>query len=195
MLKSIFVTYGHTTELEVSIGSFLLQDNPDWEMLVVHDGAAPKTVHEIMSRYRDDPRIKFTCTLKRNGKYGHINRRYFLNALMADEDDWVLLSNSDNYYCPQFISQMMEATKKEDAGIIFCDTIHSHLNYGYHSSILKEGGLDMGCFIIRADVAKHVGFTKEHFSADGFYAEECAKECARRGLVSYHITHALFIHN
>jgi len=195
MLKSIFVTYNHTHELEVSIGSFLLQTNPNWEMLIVHDGPAPKVVHKIMDRYKDDPRIKFTCTLKRNGKYGHINRRYFLNSLVADENDWVLLSNSDNYYCPQFVSQMMEATKKENAGFIYSDTIHSHLNYGYHRSRLFEGGLDMGCFIVRADISKFVGFTHDDFSADGFYAESCAKECARRGLVAYHIARALFVHN
>lgn len=195
MLKSIFVTYNHVHELEVSIGSFLLQDNPDWEMLIVHDGAASEVVHEIMSRYKSDPRIKFTCTLKRNGKYGHPNRKSALSELKADETDWVLLSNSDNYYCPQFVSQMMEAAKKENAGIVFCDTIHSHLNYSYHSSVLKEGGLDMGCFIVRADVAKHVGFTHDNFSADGFYAEECAKECAKRGLVAYHIARGLFVHN
>ena len=72
MLRVISVTFGHTTELEVSIGSFILQTNPNWTLEIVHDGPAPKEVREIMSRYSGDARIFFYMHLRKETDYGGI---------------------------------------------------------------------------------------------------------------------------
>jgi len=194
MLKIISVTYNHLHELEVSIGSFLLQTDPNWELLTVHDGIVPETVKTIESRYKDK-RVKFTNTTKRNGKWGHINRKIYLSKIKPNKDDWVLLTNSDNYYCPEFVEQMMNVAKREKAGIVTCDCIHSHLHYRHHHSSLKIGGIDMGEFIVRADIAVKIGFNHTDFAADGMYAVECGKECEKQGLLMHHIPLALFVHN
>jgi len=195
MLKIISVTFGHTTELEISVGCFLLQTNPNWELHVVHDGPAPELVKKIMNRYRDDNRIHFTCSVNRNGKYGHPNRRTELEQLKGSDNDFVLITNSDNYYVTEFVEQMLSASEMGNIGIVMCDTLHSHLHYGYHSSQLYEGGVDMGAFIVRFDIAKKVGFNHTHFSADGAYAVECGEECVKQGLRVAYIPKALFIHN
>lgn len=198
-IRIIAVTYAHTTELEVFIGSLLLQTCPDWELEVWHDGEPPVGVREIMSRYESDKRVVLRWSESRMGLWGHPNRKAGLAGLQCSEGDFILITNGDNYYVPAFVEEMLERAKKKaagmDVGIVFCDTIHSHLRYGYHRSALREGGLDMGCGIVRADVAQSVGFPWENFSADGKYFEACAKECTARGLVAVHIEKGLFVHN
>jgi len=195
MLKIIAVTYRQTTELEVFLGSLLLQTCPAWSVELIHDGKVPDDVCEVMKKYSLDKRIKFICSKNRVGNWGHKNRNIGLTHIIPCSTDWVLQTNADNYYTPEFVEQVLSAAALENVGIVMTDTVHSHLHYGYHSSRLFEGGLDLGCFIVRSDIAVKTGFTKEHFSADGFYAVECAKECERQGLVAAHISKALFVHN
>lgn len=196
MLKIIAVTYQHKTELEVFVGSLLLQTNPDWELHIIHDGVAQKVVHDIIGKYNDDNRIKFTCTLNRNGSYGHPNRKSALNALQGNGDDLVLLTNADNYYCPGFVDQILKAYQsKPEIGLVYTDCIHSHFQWDYHHSEPVEGKIDLGAACIRYDIAKSVGFRWTHYSADGAYIEACAKEAIRRGLRAIHIPKGLFTHN
>jgi hypothetical protein len=196
MLRVISVTYGHTIELNMFIECFLLQSCPDWELNIVHDGPAPRIVHEIMERYKNDSRIRFSCTLKRNGLYGHPNRSSSLSGLRGDNDDLVLITNCDNLYVIGFVDQILKAYQsKPDIGLVYTDCIHSHFQWDYHRSEPVEGKIDMGAACIRYDIAKSVGFRWTHYSADGAYIEACAKEAIRRGLRAIHIPKGLFIHN
>lgn len=196
MLKIIAVTFNHTTELEVFIGSLLLQTSNDWMCEVIHDGPAPQVVKDIMARYAGDNRIVLKCTEKRNGVWGHVSRRIALEQMELSDKDFVLITNCDNVYVPGFVEQVLEqARMREKVGIVYCDTIHSHLQWGYHKSQLAEGFIDMGAAVIRIDIAKSVGFRWDHFSADGKYIQECAIEGAKRGLCNVHISKGIFIHN
>ena len=56
-IRIIAVTYAHTTELEVFIGSLLLQTCRDWTLEVWHDGEPPVDVEAIMQRYESDERV------------------------------------------------------------------------------------------------------------------------------------------
>lgn len=196
MIKFISVTYGQTTELEVSVGSVLLQTNPNWTLLVVHDGPCPDGVSKIMDRYKDDARISFTCSETRRGGWGHPNRDAYLSQLIADPDDLVVLTNGDNYIVPGFVEQVLAAQKsKPNVGLVYCDVIHSHLNWGYHESRLFEGGIDMAAAAIRYDIARTVNFRWRHFSADGRYIAECANVAAMRQMCAIHIKKGLVTHN
>jgi hypothetical protein len=108
--------------------------------------------------------------------------------------DYILMSNDDNYYVPRFVEFMLNAVDQR-AGIIYCDTVHSHCDYDYHHSELKENHIDMGAFMVRADVAKSVGFNHDHFSADGTYAEECMRRCNIKSLRAVKVKKPLFVHN
>lgn len=193
-LRIISVTFGHTTELDVFLSSLLLQTCRDWTLEVWHDGVPPAQVSEIMKRYIDDDRIVFRHSDKRHGLWGHPNRKRGLAGLKCSDEDFVLITNADNYYAPYFVAVMLGAVKMS-VGIVFCDTIHSHLWYEYQRSKLREGGLDMGCGIVRADIAKAVGFEWENFSADGKYFEACAAYARSRELVAVHVEKAMFVHN
>lgn len=195
-IKIIAVTYYQTTELEVFIGSLLLQTNPNWDIEIWHDGSSPLSVREIIARHSDDPRIKFICTLERNGVWGHLSRKSALSGLMGEDDDLVLLTNADNYYCPGFVDQILKAYQsKPEIGLVYTDCIHSHFQWDYHRSEPVEGKIDLGAACIRYDIAKSVGFRWTHYSADGAYIEACAKEAIRRGLRAIHIPKGLFTHN
>ena len=198
-LRIIAVTYGHTTELEVFVGSLLLQTCGDWILELWHDGPVPNDVLEIMSQYKIDNRVVLMRSDRREGLWGHPNRKKALERLQCSGEDFVLITNADNYYTPNFVQEMLEHSGEivdgRMVGIVFCDTIHSHHKWAYQRSSLREGGLDMGSGIVRADVAKKVGFPWENYSADGKYFEACAAECRGRGLVAVHIEKALFVHN
>lgn len=196
MIKFISVTYNQPTELEMSVGSLLLQTNPNWTLLVVHDGPCSDRVAEIMSRYSGDERIAFTCSPNRRGEYGHPNRDDYLRQLTGGDDDLVVLTNGDNYIAPGFVDQFLTAQKsKPNVGIVYCDCIHSHLDWGYHASRLFEGGIDMAAAAIRLDIAKQVNFRWRHFSADGKYIYECSLEAGRKNMCAVHIGRGLLVHN
>ena len=191
-LHVICVAYKRIIPLRVLVDSFLLQTNPNWILYVVHDGKMPNGVKDVSKLYTDD-RISFIETDKRKGFYGHINRRMMLDTLPSC-DDYVLMTNDDNYYTPMFVEFILEAGG-EDVGVIYCDTIHSHFQYDYHKSSLRQNGIDMGAFIVKLDVAKCTGFNNLDYSADGIFAGDCLETCNENGLKTTHIKKGLFIHN
>lgn len=189
-LHIITVAYERPVALRVLIESFILQTNPNWSMLIMYDG--------IMKNHESiliDSRVTIHNTIARMGNYGHPNRNKGLSMIQCEPTDFILMTNDDNYYVPVFVEQMLGAVK-EDTGMVYCDTIHStstHKDYILHKPLLKERYIDMGCFIVRADIAKKTGFNYIHYSADGKYCEECI---SNMGLLKpVYVEKPLFIHN
>ncbi len=192
-LKIICVAYDRPVNLRILCDCFLTQTDPRWELYVIYDGPAPKEVQEVMALYNDS-RITFICSQNRNGNYGHPNRRKMLERLSGETDDFVLMTNDDNYYVPVFVEYMLQQATRT-VGIVSCNTVHSHFQYRVQQSQLKENHIDMGAFIVRYVIAKSIGFKYDDFSADGKYAEECANACKCNRFETVHIDKALFVHN
>ena len=192
-LHAIIVAFERPINLRLLIDCFILQTDPRWKLYIMYDGPAPKDICEIMGLY-DDERIQFYASAKREGSYGHPNRKKMLDALQGDDMDYVLLSNDDNYYVPRFV-EMMLAKCSRTVGIVSCNTIHSHFEYKTHESQLKRGWIDMGAFLVKLPVAKAVGFTHRDFDADGMYAEECKTLSMANKYECIHIPKSLFVHN
>jgi hypothetical protein len=192
-LHIIAVAYDRPIPLRILIDSFLVQTDARWILHIIYDGPAPDSIQQIMSGYNDS-RINFFCSQKRNGCYGHPNRRKLLEKLSGDNDDFVLLTNDDNYYVPVFVEYMLQQATRT-VGIVSCNTVHSHFQYKVHESKLIENAIDMGAFIVKFPIAKGIGFKYDDFSADGKYAEECANACRCSQLQTVHIDKPLFIHN
>jgi len=55
--------------------------------------------------------------------------------------------------------------------------------------------IDMGAFVVRADIAKKVGFNSVKIEADGIYCEEVVKYCKENNYRVLKIDKVLFIHN
>jgi len=199
-IHTICVAYERPKELKILIGSFLVQTSKNWVLHIVYDGPPPQDIIDVVAPYVNkessdyDERVNFYQSPERYQNYGHPNRRTMLETIPVNPGDFILMTNDDNYYVPVFIKKMTEACKK-GVGIVYCDTVHSHADYDVHVSQLRENGIDMGAFIVRADVARSTGFNYDHFSADGVYAEECLQTCIRRKLLAIKIKKPLFIHN
>lgn len=193
VLHVICVAYERPVPLRNLIDCFIRQTDPRWKLYIMYDGPAPKSICEVMGLY-DDLRIEFYSSAKRNGQYGHPNRRKMLDKLEGDDMDYVLLTNDDNYYVPVYVEYMLQKCSRT-VGIVSCNTVHSHFAYTVHESRLKRSQIDMGAFIVKYPVAKAVGFTHTDFDADGMYAEECATLSKANNYELIHIDKCLFIHN
>jgi hypothetical protein len=190
----IVVAYERMVPLEILVKCFQVQTNPDWVLHIVHDGPAPEQIIQIMGTLIKDSRVIFYQSEERYQNYGHPNRRTMLQTIECDAIDYILMTNDDNYYTPRFVEFMFREVKP-NIGIIYCDTVHSHFEYTINISSLVENGIDIGAFIVRADIAKMTGFNYDHFSADGKYAEECVTTCTQQHLGFVKINKPLFIHN
>ena len=191
-LTIICVAYERVVPLRILIDCFVVQTNKNWMLYIVYDGPAPKKIKKVMGLYNDD-RIMLVESEERNQHYGHPNRKWMLERLPSCKD-FLLMTNDDNYYVPRFV-ELMLAECKEDVGLVYCDTTHSHAAYATNFSELKENYIDMGAFIVRQDVAKETGFNYICFNADGKYAVECAAACKKKNLKTVYINKSLFIHN
>jgi hypothetical protein len=194
ILKVISVAYNRPVQLRMLCDQFIVQTDPRWELSVIYDGPAPPEIKDIMGLYVGSNKIKFYCSEKRNGNYGHPNRRMMLDKLIGDSEDFVLLTNEDNYYAPVFVEKVLTHATRT-VGVITYYTVHSHFDYDIHNPVLTEGGIDMGAFIVRFDIAKTVGFHYDHFSADGVYAQECGVLCKSKRMEVLNIPKPLFVHN
>jgi hypothetical protein len=106
----------------------------------------------------------------------------------------IVITNDDNYYVPTFVEQMLRNCS-DTIGMVYCDTVHSYQFHDVTKSYLTEGSIDMGAFIVKYDIARHVRFKHEHFSADGTFADECRTHCAAKGFNIVQVPRPLFVHN
>ena len=196
ILHVIVVAYRRAIPLRIMIDSFLLQTNPRWTLHVIHDGPMPQDIKDVVDlpQYKDY-RISFSETAEVNGHWGHPNRKFMLGQIPLNHHDFVLITNDDNYYVPKFVEYFLAEGNKEDVGFVYCDTVHSYYQYNVLNTVVKENQIDMGSFMVKLDVARHIGFNHIHLSADGLYAEECANYCRLRRLKVVYIPKPIFIHN
>ena len=194
MIEIICVAYERPVAMRGLIDSFISQTNPDWELNIIYDGPVPWSIYDVMALYRTDPRIKFENSLTRTQNFGHLNRKMMLEKMDFHEDDFLLMTNDDNYYVPVFVEYMLRECDP-DVGFVYCDSVHSHFEYNLHKTKIKEHHIDIGSFIVRAGEAKSTGFNNVTFSADGVYAEECFATCLGNGLREVYIPKPLFVHN
>jgi hypothetical protein len=194
----ICVAYQRPVELQTLINCFILQSSRAWVLHIVYDGAAPDDILKIVNPFidgdRKDERVRFYQSAERYQKYGHPNRRAMLQSIKCDPKDFILMTNDDNYHIVRSI-EFITGYAKNNTGLIFWDTVHSHMAYNLHISEIGENHIDMAAFAVRADIAQKTGFNYDHFSADGSYCVECANNCKRRGLKIVKVNKPLLVHN
>jgi GT2 family glycosyltransferase len=194
MLHIICTAYQRLLPLRILVTSLQLQTDPRWKLYVIHDGPAPDEMVIYMREYEEDKRITFIETPSVNGSFGHPNRDLQLRKLPFNHSDYLLITNDDNYYVPKFVEMMLRVCTSR-VGLVFCDTLHSYLEYRVLQSQLRIDYIDMGSFITRLDIAKKIGFKNTNHSADGTFAVECGALCRKMALKIIHIDKPLFVHN
>jgi hypothetical protein len=195
MLHVIAIAWEKPVWLRAFIDSFICQTDQDWIMTIFHDGPPSLEVQRVAGLYRYDSRIAFHATDNRRGNWGHDNRREGLAMLSGEKNDFVLITNADNYYVSTFVECMMKEAVKPRVGMVYCDFLHHTLEYINMISQPKLNFIDMGAFIVNLPLAQEIGFIHMEPAADGMYCEECDALIKKRGMLSVHINKTLFIHN
>jgi choline kinase len=174
----VAVTYGQTDILKCFINSIKSQTNKNWRLFIVHDGNNKPLHKELVNQgYLDSEKIMFVQFPKRTENYGHKLRGWSLKNLVKSE--YVLLTNGDNYYSPIMVEEVLN----RDEEFIYFDLVHSHSSkynnnkdtYGYMKTHLVRGTIDMGCVVIKSDLAKKVGFGSTEYHADWIYFDSVLK--------------------
>ncbi len=176
--------------LSCLLHSFVAQTYQNWVMLVVHDG--PLEDKATTAAMPDDPRIKFVSTKNRKKDFGHPHRQWAIDELIAQGCDWLGLTNEDNFYVPVYLEWMLSAGTAGNAHFVHCDMVHSHKLWKPMQTRPQRGHLDLGGFLVRADLTRKVKFDKFTFSGDGDYIGRLVKSQKCRVVK---VPATLFVHN
>ena len=189
----ICITYNQNESLKCFINSIKAQTNNNWRLFIVHDGLNQSLKEDLTKNGYLNGKVIFVEHPIRTQTYGHILRKWALENLVIR--DYVLITNGDNYYTPN----MVEEVSKYSEDFIYFDCIHSHRrkrnhnqqDYGLMISELKESMIDMGCVVIKSEIAKKVGFNHTNYSADWNYFRDVLEQ--NPSIVK--INKVLFVHN
>lgn len=169
------------------VHSFLCQTYNNYEIYIHHDG--PLNNPKIADDFRNlSDKIVFIDNLEHRGYWGFFHRHNV--AMIEPHADWVLFTNEDNYYVPVFLERMINTANNSNSKMVYCDTLHSHYDYGVLDTYVKVNGIDMGSFISHMDLVKITPWTDYHSGADGVYAEKIGSQT-----IPVKAKGILFVHN
>lgn len=167
------------------VSSLLTQTNPNWKLLLIHDG--PNGEIEVPK----DKRIQYIETEKVSGNWGHANRAKYLQEV---ETDFVTISNNDNYYAPVFVDYMLKEFHQDTVGVYCSHMVHSYKAWNVIACSLNRGFIDCGGLVVRTKAAQDVGWndTKTH-SADWVWIEGMIKKYGEDKFIKKE--GCIFVHN
>ena len=196
-LGIIAVNYERVDETEMFLGSLKVQTSKDWKVFLVHDGP-PSTRYKnlIEDRYRGDPRIEFMHTPIKSGDWGHTPRRFGLEAQLTRGFPYTMITNTDNYYVPCFVEEMLNATNDYPT-LVYCDMLHEMIwttsrRYRPIETKLEWCHIDVGSVIVRTSVAQSVGWRDLSQNSDWTYIGDVMKT---PGFSAKKVDRTLFVHN
>lgn len=156
------------------IGSMLNQTHKNWTLRLVHDGPNTTGVARFV-KFINDPRIVYEETIERGGNWGHYIRATELQLL--DKTDYVVITNADNHHVPVYLERLLLGFNLPNTVATYCsDMIHSYKAWQVIQCKLVRGYVDCAGVMVRAEVAKEVGWrdTESH-SSDWTYFEDIIK--------------------
>jgi hypothetical protein len=193
VLDIVAVTYGQNEILKCFINSIKSQTNSNWRLYLIHDGKNEELRIDLESNGYLTENITFIEYPERTMNYGHLLRKWGLENLVTSE--YVLITNGDNYYTPNMVEEVL--TNNTD--LIYFDCVHSHNNinnhnkssYGHMNCCLSLSNIDMGCVVVKTNLAKSVGFNSTEFAADWVYFNDILRK--KPSIIK--INKILFVHN
>jgi len=189
-LKIVCTAYERPILLMSQLCSFAAQTRINFAILVIHDGYNELVEAVVSDFQRLYPHIEiaFKFSKIRYNDFGHSLREI---ALHEAEEKYMLLTNDDNYYTPNFIEEMMPPLDIGDFDISYCNMIHSHLGYQPLATQPRLNWIDIGAFIFDTKLGQRAGFEDKSFAADGIFFEKMIKNGAR----AFKNEKYLYVHN
>ena len=156
--------------------SMLNQTYQNFEIIFAHDGEIrDKTLKQKIEAISD--KVKVLDNLPRKEQWGYPHR--YFTAMIKPHADWVLFTNDDNYYVPNFLEIMLNTAIKSNSDFIYCDTLTKNdpnRHYVVMNTFPEPGRIDMGSFITKMELIKNNEWSDYTGSADGFYAKRLSTQ-------------------
>ena len=189
-IEFVIPTYNRPHQLMGVISSIFSQTSPNWKIHVVADGVYDG-YQKVKDYYYGDERIRFTELNGPHKDWGHTPRNY---GLEHSTEEWVVMTGDDNYYMPVFVEEFLNVVDK-DTHFVFCNMVHNWTNKQYLviNSIPKLGGIDIGNFMSRSDLAKKIKLDVAIEQSDGLFVEEYLRKY-NQGTIKK-INKPLYVHN
>lgn len=198
------VTYGQNFLLKTLINSFEAQNSSSWKMIIIHDGPISTKLCESLLRdnYLKNKKIILLTTETRSNDYGHSLRNIILEKYITTP--WLLLTNGDNYYLPTFVENMVEEMEKDSDiyMIAYPAILHKSDNPLEPTKLynvvqephLSVGGIDMGQFILRREVASQFRINPTVIG-DGEFCLKCVRYIKSERKKIHRTYSVEFVHN
>jgi len=191
-IEFIIPTYNRVNHLITLIGSLMAQSNPNWKAHIIAD-CPPEDIQNKIKGVVDffnDKRIKLTILPERYNDWGHTPRQYGVNN---STEEWVLMTGEDNYYVPEFVDSMLVEGKNQH--FVYCDMVHNWTDKQYISvkTKLNFGHIDIGCFMIKTNMAQKIKLRVNEEWADWYFVEEFVNKFKHANVKK--INKLLYVHN
>lgn len=123
------------------------------------------------------------------------NRRDWAHSKRATgvcfaDGEFLCFCNADDEYDPHFLEIMVDTLREEEADFTYCDWRDKTIKFAVAPSSLKKGGITSGNFMVRADIARYVGWRYREYSADWLFIRDLMTE----GAHGIHVPMALMKH-
>ena len=190
----IVVAYKRPLQLRCLLYSLMSQTYDNFDVIIMHDGD-DEEYNKVVLEFMDDTRFRFRNTGQRYNDWGHSLRNL---GLLFATGDFVINTNDDNYYTPNWLMELHDALKsKPMANFVYYDMVMSHNNsenlnkkaYGLFKPKIKHSYIDVGQYAVSRDVIMNHKFGSKADS-DGDLIEEIIYK-----LRPVYIDKILFVHN
>jgi glycosyltransferase involved in cell wall biosynthesis len=193
-IEFIIPSYNRPNELMTIVGSILSQKSKNWYIHIISDGPDNTAIPFIEYIINRNPeKIRHSVLNGPHKDWGHTAREY---GIYNSKEEWIVMTGDDNYYSPLFVEYFLDIIEKNsDINFLFCNMLHDH----YHHRVIFEtntqpGKIDIGCFTIKSDIAKEVGYhQKERYDADWVFVENYLKKYNSSNIAK--IPFCLYVHN
>jgi glycosyltransferase involved in cell wall biosynthesis len=191
-IEFIIPTYTRVNHLITIVGSLMAQSNPNWKAHIVAD-CPPDEIQDAMKtivEFFNDDRIKLTILPERYNDWGHTPRQYGLDNA---KQEWVIMTGEDNYYVPEFVDIMLGESKNQH--FVYCNMVHNWINKEYIpiQSQLQLGGIDIGNFMTKTNMAQKIKLNTKHEWADWYFVEEFINKFKQANIKK--VNKILYVHN
>lgn len=153
----------------VVIPSLLLQSDPNWRLKILHDGRNSEFLR--LCEMYSDPRVTVGDTPQRGNCWGHNLRKLMLEE-MSDDGDFVVITNHDNYFLPNFI-QTIRGRNEE---YLMWDILHNYFGYEPLHAKMQFGHIDISQVAVKKSIAKKIGWQSMENASDWPFMEACFQE-------------------
>lgn len=172
LVSVIMPAYNAEKYIGEAIASVCAQTYENWELLILDDGSADRTVEIAESYAQQDARIQVLCNPQNMGVARTRNRGFDLA-----QGEWIALLDSDDRWRAQKLEKQLAVARSSDADIVYCsyamiDENGCHLSdfivpeTTSYDAMLRESVLSCSTVLLRQLILREHHFSAEHYHED-----------------------------